>query len=230
MIKKYQYFVLFFIMMLPQLSCWADQSFERCGSEYIEMFNKNALNMMDLYEGEDSLLNYDRHLRHYSGNHVAASFSYLYTVVVTPIAIPVLGVMSITKNRIDSKYDFIGKAIVDPESYAAEPGMKALYNQVEDEVQITESQFFNFFLNHYNRARLCGAKKGIVLSERGKDMIGSDNFMAFMKEVHRTPQWEHFWEDERNFEMGYKYGPYEIDEIKSQLIYDLIQAGYNRID
>lgn len=219
------------ILAFTQVS-WANPKFERCGNLYIEAFYKSVFNMTEMIDldQKDALLKYDSHLRFYGGNHFAAFFSYVYTVAMTPVALPIVGAMSVVKNRIISKYDFIGQAILDPESFAGEPGMEILYEQVEDEIQISESEFFEFFLNQYDRSRLCGAEERLALSERGQAMVGHDNFILFMREVHRTPQWKDFWEDERNFEMRYDYGAKHIDNVKSQLIHDLIQAGYRRID
>ena len=186
-----------------------------CGVKFIETFEGNVLNTQDRLIRIYSL---PEMIDFFDGNKAKAGAMWAYLVLFSPVFVPMIGLADTSENRMNSYYDFVGKAILNPNSYEAEKGLQILYEQLSEEYEVSESEFLDFFINDFEKSRLCKMDSELVLTERGKKIIGDErSFTSFAMRNVGTKKWRDFWDDHRNFDSVPIYRPLNLEEIKKVL-------------
>ncbi len=188
---------------------------QMCGVKFIETFEDNILNTQDRLI---RIYNLPEMVEFFDGSKVKAGAMWSTLVLLSPVFVPMIGLADTSENRMNSYYDFVGKAILNPNSYEAEKGLQILYEQLSEEFEVSESEFLDFFINDFEKSRLCKMDSELVLTERGKKIIGDErSFTSFAMRNVGTKKWRDFWDDHRNFDSVPIYRPLNLEEIKTVL-------------
>ena len=188
---------------------------QMCGVKFIETFEDNVANTQDRLL---RMYNLPEMVEFFDGSKTKAGALWSALVLVSPAFVPMAALIDITENRMNSYYDFVGKDILNPNSYEAEKGLQILYEQLSEEFEVSESEFLDFFINDFEKSRLCKMDSELVLTERGKKIIGDErSFTSFAMRNVGTKKWRDFWDDHRNFDSVPIYRPLNLEEIKTVL-------------
>lgn len=186
-----------------------------CGVKFIETFEDNVSNTQDRLI---RMYNLPEMVDFFDGSKAKAGAMWSLLVFLSPAFVPMVTLVDITDNRMNSYYDFVGKAILNPNSYEAEKGLQILYEQFSREFEVSETEFLDFFINDFEKSRLCKMDSELVLTERGKKIIGTErSFTSFAIRNVGTKKWRDFWDDHRNFDSVPVYRPLNLEEIKTVL-------------